>query len=58
MKLNELTEKLQTLCHEGYSNCEVVLGVLDGKYKIDNVYKVEIGKDDSDTRVIFTIQSV
>ena len=35
--LRELTTELQTLCHEGYSNCEVIINRLDGVYDIGEI---------------------
>ena len=56
IKLNELTEKLQTLCHEGFSECDVVIGVLDTFYDIEDVHKVSVGNDDNE-KILFAIQS-
>ena len=58
MKLGELTTRLQTLCHEGWANHEVNIGVLDAwNYKIEGVHKVETGNDDNDTKVTFVIMA-
>jgi len=56
--LQELTTELQTLCHEGHSNDEVVLRVLDGYYKVGSVDKVTlITKDKNPDRVMFAIEA-
>ena len=55
--LVELTSELQTLCHEGYSNCPVNILVLDGFYKLGNVLKTSIGNTDEDSRTVISIEA-
>ena len=43
--LQELTTELQTLCHEGYSNCEVAVMVNDEIFAAGEVRKVINDKD-------------
>jgi len=58
MKLIELTNKLQDLCHEGYSNCDIVIKVLDGFYKAGDVLKVlPYGKENIETITSFAIEA-
>lgn len=37
MNLRELTSESQTLCHEGFSESEVYVSVLDAVYRIDKI---------------------
>lgn len=56
MKLGELTTKLQTLCHEGWADHEVFIGVLDAwNYKIEGVRKVYHGNEDEKDKINFLI---
>ena len=58
MKLGELTTKLQTLCHEGWADHEVFIGVLDAwNYKIEDVHKVYHGNEDEKDKINFLIMT-
>jgi hypothetical protein len=35
--LRELSTELQTLCHEGYSDCEVIINRLNGVYDVGEI---------------------
>ena len=45
--LRELVTELQTLCHEGYSDCPVLTSVLEAHYNVGEVHKMEVGNDDN-----------
>ena len=45
--LRELTAELQTLCHEGYSDCPVLTSVLEAHYNVGEIHKMEVGNDDN-----------
>ena len=51
--LRELTTVLQTLCHEGHSNCEVLIGHLDNVYDIDDIKT----QSDPDGKISFVIKA-
>ena len=57
MKLNELTDKLQGLCHEGYANSDVGIIILDAAYNIKNVKHFQIPVDDIHFKDVFLIQT-
>lgn len=57
MTLRELTTRLQTLCHDGYSNHEIGVQVLDAFYKTGDVLKVSVGNSDKDERIYFVIDT-
>lgn len=52
--LRELTAELQTLCHEGYSDCPVLTSVLEAHYNVGEVRKMEVG-DDNNSRTYFVL---
>lgn len=45
--LRELTTELQTLCHEGYSDCPVLTSVLEAHYNVGEVHKMEVCDENS-----------
>ena len=53
--LRELTTELQTLCHEGNSNAEIGIKILDSYYKIGKIKK-EIVYGEK-TREVFVIEA-
>ena len=55
--LRELTAELQTLCHDGYSNCPVLVSVLEAHYKAGDVLKMSVGNDEADSRTYFVIDT-
>lgn len=55
MILRELTTRLQTLCHDGWSEHEVGIKVLDSFYKVGEVLKVTVGSNDDETDKIFFV---
>jgi hypothetical protein len=55
MTLRELTTRLQTLCHDGWSEHEVGIKVLDSFYKVGEVLKVTVGSNDDETDKIFFV---
>lgn len=58
MTLGELTTRLQTLCHDGWTNHTVGVKVLDAHYNIGEVLKVTIGNDeDEDKKIYFVIDT-
>lgn len=58
-KLRDLTAELQTLCHEGYSDCPVLVSVLEAHYKAGDVHKMSIGNDDDpkNLKIYFVIDT-
>lgn len=54
--LRELTTELQTLCHEGYSDCPVLTSVLEAHYNVGEVRKMEVG-DDNNSRTYFVLDT-
>ena len=58
MTVAELTNTLQTLAHEGYSQNEVCFEVLEARYKPTEIHRTVIGnEEDEDKKVFFTISS-
>lgn len=58
MNLQELTTRLQTLCHEGWATHEVVgIKVLDSFYKIGDILKLTTGNGDDTGKVYFVIDT-
>ena len=53
--LRDLTTELQTICHNGMSDCEVGIKVLDGYYKIGNIKKEIVSGEKP--REIFVIEA-
>ena len=56
MKLSQLTAELQSLCHEGHSEKDVSIAILDAFYKIGDIHKVETG-DEKHTVIHFVIDA-
>ena len=54
--LRELTAELQTLCHEGYSDCPVLISVLEAHYNVGEVHKMEVG-DENSSRTYFVLDT-
>jgi len=56
MTLGELTTRLQTLCHDGWTNHTVGIKVLDAHYDIGEVLKVSVGNDEHE-KIYFVIDT-
>lgn len=58
MTLRELTTRLQTLCHDGWSEKTVGIQILDAYYDVGEVFKVTIGnEEDEDKKIYFVIDT-
>lgn len=57
MNLQELTTRLQTLCHEGWATHEVGVKVLDTYYKTGDILKLTTGSGDDTGKVYFVIDT-
>ena len=55
--LRDLTAELQTLCHEGYSDCPVLVSVLEAHYKAGGIHKMTVGNGDVADRTYFVIDT-
>lgn len=55
--LSELTSELQTLCHEGFSECPVLTSVLEAMYKIGDVHKMTVGNNERDRKTYFVLDT-
>ena len=55
--LRELTAELQTLCHEGFSECPVLTSVLEAIYKIGDVHKMTVGNNERDRKTYFVLDT-
>lgn len=53
--LRDLTTELQTLCHEGNSNAEIGIKILDSYYKIGSIKKLVVSGENA--REIFVIEA-
>lgn len=47
MEMRKLTTELQTHCHNGDSNCNVVIKVLDAYYKIKGIKRGHSGTNET-----------
>lgn len=54
--LRELTTELQTLCHEGYSDCPVLTSVLEAHYSVGEIHKMEVGNNNN-SRTYFVLDT-
>lgn len=55
--LRELTTELQTLCHEGFSDCPVLTAVLEAMYKVGDVHKVTVSNDEQNSKTYFVLDT-
>jgi len=53
MVLQELTNKMQDLCHSGHSQDSVYVKVLDAVYKIDRIHREVIKTSEEEKNVFF-----
>ena len=53
--LRDLTTELQTICHDGKSDCEIGIKVLDSYYKIGNIKKLVVSGEKA--REVFVIEA-
>ena len=53
MELRELTTELQTHCHNGDSNCNAVIKILDAYYKIKCIKRGHTGNG----KTVFIIEA-
>lgn len=53
--LRDLTTELQTLCHDGNSNAEIGIKILDSYYKIGDVKKLIVRGENA--REVFVIEA-
>lgn len=52
MTLQKITTDLQTHCHEGHSNSEVVIKILDAYYKVGKIKTVS-----NNDKTLFVIEA-
>lgn len=55
--LRELTTELQTLCHEGHSDCPVLTSVLEAHYKIGEVHEMNVYDKDGNEKKYFVLDT-
>lgn len=53
--LRDLTTDLQTICHNGMSDCEVGIKILDSFYKVGEIKKVVVHGEQP--REVFVIEA-
>lgn len=55
--LGKLTTELQTVCHEGFAECEVLIAIDDAFFRAGNINKVTVGNNETDSKTYFAIQA-